>query len=150
MEAWREVWRRGVAPQLSTAGLMALRLALETDDERLVQGVTTITSPLLTCMAKCEPEGACVIGLAGWLGDGMATVSDVEEWFARVWLAVADAFGSCNACRRFLDWADEVPRGEMRQLLLPEVVLALKGREVSVARIVALENKVDAILRPEK
>ena len=42
IESWRMVWREGFAPVLSTAGLLALREALLSDDARLSQGSTTL------------------------------------------------------------------------------------------------------------
>ncbi len=44
-ERWQEVWHRGIAPQLSDAGLEALAVALRDDDPRLQQGATTMTRP---------------------------------------------------------------------------------------------------------
>ena len=36
MESWRKVWRDGLAPEISMAGLDALRRALLGDDPRLL------------------------------------------------------------------------------------------------------------------
>src|SRR5438128_1976677 len=83
METWRKVWREGVAPQLSQAGLEALRQALASDDSRLLQGATTAPPPL-QCVQDWPVEAACVIVFCGWQGDGLETVADVEECFARV------------------------------------------------------------------
>ena len=40
------VWREGVVPQLSTAGLEALQNALESDDPTLIQGQNLLPPPL--------------------------------------------------------------------------------------------------------
>ena len=50
MTAWQLVWRHGIAPQLTTTGLLALRQALESDDGRLIQGATTEPPPLQTVL----------------------------------------------------------------------------------------------------
>src|SRR5262249_29878906 len=41
IEAWRRVWREGLAPQLSTEGLRGLAKALAEDSPRLGTGMTT-------------------------------------------------------------------------------------------------------------
>ena len=127
MESWRKVWRDGVAPQLSTPGLEALRDALRTDDPRLLQGATT-TPPPLQCVQDWPVEAACGVGYCGWQGDGLETVAEVEEFFARVCFEVDLRLGEPAACRWFLNWFDETPRDEMRALLLAEVNRTLGQR----------------------
>src|SRR5438094_8455764 len=82
MESWRKVWRDGLAPQISTPGLEALRRALLTDDARLLQSATT-SPPPLQCVLDWPVEGACALGYCGWQGDGLETIGEVEEFFAR-------------------------------------------------------------------
>jgi hypothetical protein len=127
MEAWRKVWREGVAPHLTTAGLEALKLALASDDPRLLQGATT-SPPPLQCVQDWAVEAACVIGYCGWQGDGLETVADVEEFFARVCFEADQALGEPAACRWLLNWYDETPRDEMRRQLLAEVTRTLAQR----------------------
>lgn len=127
MESWRKVWREGIAPQLSTAGLEALCKALVNDDERLTQGSTT-TPPPLQCTQDCAVEAACGVGYCGWQGEGLETVAEVEEFFAKVCYETDRHFGEPTACRWFLNWFDDTPREEMRRLLLPEVTAALAER----------------------
>ena len=83
MESWRKVWREGLAPLLSMEGLEALRHGLVMDDARLLQGATT-TPPPLQCVQDWAVEGACALGYCGWQGDGLETVAEVEEFFARM------------------------------------------------------------------
>ena len=116
-----------MAPQLSTAGLEALQKALQGDDERLLQGATT-SPPPLQCVRDWAVEGACVIGYCGWQGDGLETVSEVEEFFAQVCFEVDKALGEPAACRWFLNWFDDTPRAEVRGLLLSEVNRTLAQR----------------------
>src|SRR5215203_7259553 len=129
MESWRKVWRDGLAPVLSTAGLKALRKALAKDDARLTQGSTT-TPPPLQCVLDWPCEGACVVGYAGWQGDGLETVGEVEEFFARCCFEADNRLGEPAAVRYFLNWYDDTPRDEMRKQLLAEVERALADRFV--------------------
>lgn len=127
MESWRIVWRDGFVPVLSTAGLQALCNALRGDDDRLTQGSTT-TPPPLMCVQDWPVEGACALGICGWLGDGLVTVGEVEEHFARCCFEADTRLGEPAACRWFLNWFDDTPRSEMRRELLAEVELALATR----------------------
>lgn len=128
MESWRIVWREGFAPNLSLLGLQALATALEKDDPRLLQGSTTSPPPLM-CVQDWPVEGADAIGLTGWLGDGLTTVGEVEEHFARVCFQCDQLLKEPAACRWFLNFFDETPRTAMRRELLAEVKLAIEGRQ---------------------
>lgn len=130
---WRKIWRDGLVPVLSSEGLVALRDALERDDYRLTQGSTTTPPPLL-CVQDWVVEAACAIGFCGWHGEGLATVGEVEEFFARKCFEADGILGEPAAVRWFLNWFDDTPRDEMRRELLAEVTLALEGREVADAR----------------
>lgn len=127
MESWRKVWRDGLAPHLSTAGLRALETALETDDVRLIQGETT-SPPPLQCVQDWPVESACVLGFCGWQGDGLQTVGEIEETFSELCFQADQVLGEPAACRWFLNWYDEVSRDDMRRELLDEVRLVLQAR----------------------
>jgi hypothetical protein len=127
-ESWRTVWR-AVAPCISTAGLLALERALADDDARLLQGGTT-SPPPFQGVQNFPVEGACVFGFCGWQGDGLATVSEVSEFFARLCVEVDDALGERAGCRHFLNWYDDTPRPQMIRELLPEVTRELTLRQV--------------------
>jgi len=127
MESWRTVWREGVAPLLSTPGLEALQRALTNDDARLLQGATT-TPPPLQCVQDWPVEAACALGFCGWQGEGLETVAEVEEFFARMCFEIDQRLGEPAACRWFLNWFDETPRDDMREKLLAEVSRALAQR----------------------
>jgi len=127
MESWRLVWRNGFAPVLSTAGLEALREALQLDDPRLTQGSTT-TPPPLACVQDWPVEAACALGFCGWHGEGLETVGQVEEYFAQVCFEADCRLGEPAACRWFLNWFDDTPRDQMRQELLAEVERELANR----------------------
>jgi hypothetical protein len=125
MEKWRRVWREGLAPQLSRAGLCALQLALLKDDHRLVQGTVTLPPPL-DFLRDQMVEGTCAVSFCGWRGEGLCSVGQIEAYFHRVCDAADVAFHEAAACRYFLNWFDDAPREEMRRELLAEVNLALR------------------------
>ncbi len=127
MESWRKVWRDGLAPEISTAGIEALRRALANDDPRLLQGATT-SPPPLQCVQDWPVEGACGLGYCGWQGDGLQTVAQVEEFFARACFEADRRLGEPAACRWFLNWFDDTPRAEMRRQLFAEVNRTLAQR----------------------
>jgi hypothetical protein len=133
MESWRKVWREGLADQISTSGLKALRKALLMDDARLLQGATT-SPPPLQCVQDWPVEAACGLGYCGWQGEGRETVAEVEEFFARTCFEADQRLGEPAACRWFLNWFDETPREEMRRLLLPEVDRSLAQRLAGQAK----------------
>jgi hypothetical protein len=130
MESWRKVWREGVAPLLSNAALEALQRALTSDDPRLLQGSTT-TPPPLQCVQDWPVEAACALGFCGWQGEGLETVAEVEEFFARTCFEVDERLGEPAACRWFLNWFDETPREEMREKLAVEIARALAQRRAA-------------------
>lgn len=127
MENWRNTWRQGIAPLLSTPSLEVLRQALVKDDLRLMQGSTT-SPPPLQCVQDWPVEAACALGYCGWRGDGLETVGEVEEYFARMCFEIDQLLGEPAACRWFLNWFDDTPRQEMRRELLVEVQRSLAER----------------------
>ena len=130
MESWRNVWRDGLAPVLSTAGLVALRDAVVRNDDRLMQGATT-TPPPLQCVQDWPVEAACGVGYCGWQGEALETVAEVEKYFAKVCHEVDQRLGEPAGCRWFLNWFDETPRDQMRRELLTEVNRSLAQRTVA-------------------
>src|SRR2546421_7128267 len=143
MESWRNVWRKGVAPLLSTESLESLRQALVHDDPRLLQGAPTPPPPL-QCVQDWPVEAACVIGYCGWQGDGLETVAEVEAYFARLCYETDQALGEPAACRWFLNWFDETPRDEVRTELLAEVNLALAQRQTGSSDEAVSEEEIEA------
>ena len=127
MESWRKTWRDGIEPLVTTEGLQALRRALTVDDPRLLQGATS-SPPPLACVQDWPIEGACALGYCGWQGDGLETVGEVEEFFARMCFQIDQRMGEKAACRWFLNWFDDTPREEMRRELLVEVERTLADR----------------------
>jgi hypothetical protein len=127
LQAWQKVWREGIAPLLSTAALVALERALFRDDPRLIHGETCKPAPV-QAVQDWPVEAACLVGYCGWQRDGLFTVAEVEDYFARVAHAVDQALGEPAACRWFFDWFDSTPRAEMRRALQAEVGRTLAQR----------------------
>ncbi len=121
------VFRDKIAPLLSFNALHALAVALQTDDCRLIQGATT-SPPPLPVVLDYPLVGACALTLGGWLGEGLSTVGEAEEYFARLCVAI-DERAWFGASKWFLEWFDNTERGEMRRLLMPEVWRAMGERE---------------------
>jgi hypothetical protein len=133
IESWRKVWREGLVPHLSTAGLEALRRGVVNDDGRLIQGATTSPPPLHS-LQDWPVEAACGLSYCGWQGEGLETVAEVEEFFARICFEADQALGEPAATRWFLNWFDDTPRDEMRSLLLTELDAALAQRRAYSAQ----------------
>jgi hypothetical protein len=130
LEAWRRVWRQGIALSLSTPGLLALRQALVTNDPRLVQGYTAF--PVANAEGSAPPAAACPLGFAGWQGDGLETIDAIEEAFARTCLEADQRLNEPAAARWFIGWVDETPLEIVRAELLPEIDRELTRRGVHV------------------
>jgi hypothetical protein len=129
MESWRRVWREGIAPQLSVDSLEALREALATADPRLIQGVTVQPPPILCC-ADWPPEAADAIAFAYWKGDGLNTVAELEEAFARTCAEIDLRLGEPAACRYWTNHWDDTPRAELFAEVLEEIERTLAERLV--------------------
>lgn len=127
MESWRKVWREGVAPLLSTTALQALERAVRSDDKRLIQGATTCPPPLQS-VQDWPVEAACALGFCGWQGEGLESIAEVEEFFARMCFNIDQRLGEPATCRWWLNHWDETPRHELFREMLPEITLALKDR----------------------
>jgi hypothetical protein len=125
--AWQRCFRLGFAPQLSTRALEALRSALASDDRRLITGATT-SPPPLQCCADWPVEAACPIALSGWLGEGLETVGETEEYFARLCYGADERLGEPAGCRWLLNHVDDTPREQLRRELLAEVGAELRRR----------------------
>jgi hypothetical protein len=130
MQSAELIWKQGFQPSISTDGLKALYTALVTDDRRLTQGSTT-TPPPLMCVRDWPVEAACAIGFCGWQGDGLQTVGEVEEYFAKACYKADQVMGEPAACRWFLNYFDDSPRDQMRAELAKWIGDELKIREVN-------------------
>ena len=120
MNTWQRVWRVGIAPLLSPTALSALAAALRSDDPRLVQGATTDPMPI-AIFASLPVEGACAVSFGLWQGHGLDRVGTLHQAFRRLCRSADDLLDESLATTAFINWFDETPRDEMRQLLLAEI-----------------------------
>lgn len=127
MQRWKDGWRKGFEPILSNEGLEALRIALLSDDKRLIQGGTTKPQFIACDKNDQSIEGACAIGFCGWQGHGLQTIRDVKKYFSECCRKVQSKSETCWGS--FIGWFDDTPREEMRTKLLAEVELALEKRK---------------------
>ena len=111
---WRTAWREGLAPLISEHALAALRLALEIDDARLLQGCIVQTM-------NDHVSGGCLIGLCGLTDHPDWSAGELEEYFRSLVLLAEERIG-CGQMDWFLRWFDNIPRDVMRADLLPEVI----------------------------
>jgi hypothetical protein len=126
MQDWKVVWRE-TAPLISTPGLLALKEALERDDPKLLQKVTT-SPPPLAYVQDWPIEGACPLTYTGWKGDGLETVGECEEYFAYLCAGIDIRMGEPAGCRWLLNQIDDWSREDLIKNLLPEVKLSIERR----------------------
>jgi hypothetical protein len=117
---------------MTLAGLQALRTALATNDPALLQGATTSPPPLESLM-DCPVLACCPVAYAGWRGEGLTTVAQVENAFFRLCNGVDALLNEQAAVRWFLTWWDEYPKEQTVPQLLGEVEREITSRQ-SVAR----------------
>ncbi len=127
MESWRKVLREGVLPLLSVKHIEVLADGIEKDDSGLLQGATT-TPPPLPCVETWPVEAACALAYVGWKADGLETVGETEEFFARMCFEIDQRLGEPAGCRWWLNFWDEEPRESLRALVLPELRAELVKR----------------------
>lgn len=132
LESWRRCFRVGLAPQLSDAALHALHAGLSGDDAALLQGQTTQPPPS-PAWQGLPVEAACPIGYAGWQGEGLVTVGEVEEFFSAVCARTDLLLGGPGECRWLLNFWDDTPRETARRALLAEVEAELRQRAAAEA-----------------
>jgi hypothetical protein len=131
VERWRRVWRQGLVLQFTTLDLGALRAALASDDQRLIQGSTTVPSLAeedqqagVRCGPKTLASKACLIGLCG-MNRGLRTIGDVSDFYQEVY-DTADADVDFQA---FISWFDNASRERMRTAMLEEIDREIRLRE---------------------
>lgn len=120
MESWRRIWRTGLEPLLSDVERLALRLALETDDPRLIQGSTIDPIPV-ALFRDFEICGACAVAFPLWQAGGLTRVGDLHQAFQRRCAEAHRRLGESAGVAPFLNWFDETPRSSATRELLREL-----------------------------
>lgn len=103
-----------------------MKKAVEINDYRLGQGFTT-SPPPLAVTSDWECKQACLVAFPFW-EDGLETVGEVEEAFARACYEIDQKMGIPVAVRELLNWYDDGVREEVFSELLREVDLELQRR----------------------
>ena len=111
LSSWQHVFRKAIHNLLTLDQMEALRIAVQNDDPRLLQGATT-TPPPLQCVQDWPVEAACglsypfAFALGGFdkhadgsRNDNAATVAEVEEAFARICYEIDELMGEPAAVR---------------------------------------------------
>lgn len=125
MEGWRSTWRQGIALCLSGEALAALRDGLAADDPALLQGEAVQPHPFQV-NGQRPAAGCCAACYGAWKAGEVATVAEVEEYFARVCRDADAHIGHPASVRFFFGGWDDLPRETIRLELLAEV-----DREIS-------------------
>jgi len=125
---WQQVFRDGVAPQLSDRDLAALLAGLTGNDPELIQSATVKPFPSPE-NANLPPRGACLIGYALWHGQPIDwTVGELECGFAAVVGECDKRLGHPASIRPLTNYWDETPRHRARKALTREVRYELDRR----------------------
>ena len=127
MTQWEEVFTKGFAPIMSDKELECLRDALINDSIELLQGQTT-SPDLLDCIQYWPCKGACAIAYAGWKGQNLNLLKEVEEYFSKLCFECDKFFDEPAICRHFLNWFDDTARSEVKSQLVPTINRILNDR----------------------
>jgi hypothetical protein len=125
---WRSVFRRGLVPLLTDHVLEELRLALLHDDPRLIQG--SIVEPLPAWDDLSRPAAAaCLIGFCAWVHAGEPlTAAQLDRSFMGWFVNINNLAGVDYGALSLIGHYDQMPREEMREQFLGEVMLAQRQR----------------------
>lgn len=130
---WKVAWHKGIVPQITVQGLKALRQGLINDDPNLIQGDTVNYVPHpsgyvnpTTFASVCK---ACVIAYCVWKSEKSNDYQDIVGRFSTIVSHSKKLGGPEGSAIRFIAWVDRINRSEMRELLLPEVELAIASKE---------------------
>lgn len=125
---WKDVFRRGLAPQLTSDELETLLTALVNNDPDLIQGKTV--EPCGAGVKGDEkPKAGCMIGYIIWKCRGANEVRDVQNEFACICCGIDVRLAVLSVNRYLLNFFDETPRDKMRPQLIEEIELELERRK---------------------
>jgi hypothetical protein len=130
LAAWQWALRKGIFPQISDRGLAGLKAALERGDARVIQGTTTVPSPLQS-NRDSDLEACCPTCWMLLNGDPPVsfTVSEMDDQFFRLCVRAGRLLGEPGAAKHFLNWVDDTDSVPMRRDLLVEVMRELAERQ---------------------
>ena len=128
MLQWKQVWRNGISPALTTKELVILQKGLISDDPKLIQGKTINIFVEHESEAPVRVIGACALAYCGWIGSNLETMTDVLQTFNDTCTRIAIHLKTTIGFIPFVKWFDNTPREQMRQELLEEVNIELERR----------------------
>jgi hypothetical protein len=104
LQAWQRVFRQGIVPQLTVAGLEGLKRALEEDRPSLITGATTSPPPLY-CVQDWPVEACCPLCMALAEDEPLTAISvgTMEQRFAAACFRADQLCGEPGAIRWFLN-----------------------------------------------
>lgn len=127
MEIWKNIWRKGIAPLLSSSSLVALQRALDEADPHLAQGCVVFPRPVPSCW-DLPPLALGFFAYCGMEGEGLFSIFEVSDFHDRMILAVDEHLDEPGACQEFLNWFDATERKAICERLLPEIRWELSQR----------------------
>ena len=128
VDAWRSTLRKGFIPLMSTGALVGAGAGAG-DGRPEVDPGGDDHAPALQAVQDWPCEAADFVGYGGWQGDGLDTVGEVEEFFARLCFECDNRLGEPAGCKHWLNYWDETPRNEAFENALWEVRYALETRD---------------------
>lgn len=130
MESWKLVLRTGFLPLWKTEVLERAVALMKADSPFLTQGSTT-TPPPLMCVQDWPAEACDIVAYCSVDDAFSCTVGQVEEGFAKSCFGADTALGEPAACRWFLHFWDDTPRGECFRLVIEEFERELESRRAA-------------------
>lgn len=127
-KAW-QVFREGIAPQLTSLHLQVLREGLRSSDPALLRGATTHPGFLGGLLKDSPCRGACPVGYMGLVADELPTVGHVVGFFERVLMGCDKRLG-LMAHAHFVEWWDHAPETTARVELAMLLDAILEERAV--------------------
>jgi hypothetical protein len=133
MMDWKDVFVRGFAPSLPTAGLERLHAALESDDPAIMQGGVTRPPAIANCL-DLTVDRVDAVAFCGWEPDqSVGTVQTAYRLLTQeAAVRLGDADWSCPSLAPFYRWYDRTPRAEVFRELAAVVAEVLAARGVTV------------------
>lgn len=131
MRSWQIVFESGFLPLWSNETLERALAALDGDDHRLTQGSTT--TPPLMCVSDWSCEACDLIAFCSVEDPFESTVGEVEEGFARACFEADQRLGEPAACRWFLNFWDDEPRGSLFEEVAVVIRQELRRRTIKLS-----------------
>lgn len=117
-----EIFEKGISPFLPLEGLIALKEAIETDSDELLQGETVEG----TYQGKIA--GCCAIAYTGWYAGFFGPCEDAIFYLDDRRAEADERLGIEDATDQFIAWYDDIPRVDLQTEFLPVVERCINER----------------------